>query len=315
MFYDTKDAIFPAKRSNKKLLAFEYGAKVNIDNAYLAFGGGAANAAVNLSHLGFRTAVFAALGDDDNGKAIAENLEERGVDTRFLRHYPDFNSSFSFIITAGREKEHVIFVHRGAGTELQITKGVWQKFRSRWIYLTAMSGEYWRDNLDLIFSHVRVGKKYNQVAWNPGGEQLQTGFKVLKKYLEKTKFLGLNQSEAASLVQSFQKKTTLAKLKDIKFLLKTIRSFGPEMVLITAGRGGAYVYDGKRVYFQKVLSDINKIKDTTGVGDCFNSTFIAAYELSRDIKKSLYAAGLNSASVTTEIGAQNILLGRDKLGL
>jgi len=54
----------------QKLLAFEYGAKIRIDEFINLFGGGASNAAVNLVGLGFKTAAIVEVGDDENGRAI-----------------------------------------------------------------------------------------------------------------------------------------------------------------------------------------------------------------------------------------------------
>ena len=49
--------------------------------------------------------------------------------------------------------------------------------------------------------------------------------------------------------------------------------------------------------------------DTTGLGDAFGSSLVAGLELyNHDIKKALYLATANAASVLSQQGAQNGLL-------
>jgi sugar/nucleoside kinase (ribokinase family) len=49
--------------------------------------------------------------------------------------------------------------------------------------------------------------------------------------------------------------------------------------------------------------------DTTGIGDSFNSSFLAGLEIYKgDIQKSLELGAKNSASVISQQGAQNGLL-------
>ena len=49
----------------QKMVAFEHGAKVPISEYNSYFGGGAANAAVSLARLGFKTSIMTKLGNDD----------------------------------------------------------------------------------------------------------------------------------------------------------------------------------------------------------------------------------------------------------
>lgn len=299
MFYDP-DAKFlftPENVARQKSLCFEYGSKINVDKTYFTFGGGAANSAVNLANLGFKTGIITSVGGDENGQAILNNFKKRGVDIRLAEVRPRQMTGFSFVLTAGKEKEHVIFLYRGANNQLQAPL---KRIKAKWFYIASLSGSNWRSILDRVFS-----QKKSLIAWNPGERQLSAGFKGLKDYLAKTEVLALNKDEAVHLVISIRKNQSDANLKNVRYLLKELKKAGPRLVLITSGKNGADVFDGQKYYHQPILKT-RKVLDTTGVGDCFDSTFVAGLEKYHgNIKKALTAGMKNTAGVVTEVGAQN----------
>ena len=97
---------------HQKLLAFEYGSKIRIDRFINLFGGGAANAAVNLAGLGFKTAAIMEVGDDENGRAMLKNIKDHKVVSSLINinNKADSGSSFILITDSG---ERVIFTTRG----------------------------------------------------------------------------------------------------------------------------------------------------------------------------------------------------------
>ncbi|MCK4554445.1 hypothetical protein KAU19_05830 [Candidatus Parcubacteria bacterium] len=295
---NTKDIL------KQKLLAFEYGAKIQIDKAYSTFGGGAANAAVCLSRLGLNVASLVAIGDDGRGELIERNLKKYGVDISLAQKVKGIESGFSFLLV-GQSNEHIVFSNRAANTKLQITEEDLENLKyANWIYITSLSGK-WRDVLRNIFLVQGI-----KIAWNPGHIQLHLGVRAISKYFEKTKVLIVNKDEATELVLSDEqyKNKNLKFLNNIKNLLTIIKGWGPEIVVITNGKYGADAYDGRKFYHQDILQE-KKREDTTGVGDAFGSTFIAGLELyNGNIKKAMQLSVKNTASVIGQQGAQNGLL-------
>ena len=295
-----------------KLLAFEYGAKIVINGAASTFGGGAANAAVNLAGLGFKTGIIADLGKDIRAEKIIANLKSRKVMIDLLEQDPKKETGFSFVIISG-PGDRVIFSDRGANVDLRIvTKELPTISQATWLYLTSLSGDYWSADLKKIFS-----LKGPRVIWNPGHEQLRAGLKVVGEFLKQTDILCLNKDEALELVLSSSprrgKATELEALNNTKKLLKIIKSFGPKIVLITKGKIGAEVYDGRKFYSQGIVKNKKRI-DTTGVGDCFNSTFLAGYlKYQGDIKKALALSMKAASKKISHVGAQNGLLTKKDL--
>jgi len=284
----------------QKLMAFEYGAKLKIDKSYSTFGGGASNAAVCLSKLGFNVSAMVAIGDDNRGQSICDNFKKNKVDISLLKKNKNMVTGFTFFIV-GNDKEHVGFSNRAANSKLSLSsKDVKEMDGAEWIYLTSLSGK-WREILKNVF------KTKAKIAWNPGHIQLHAGFKSIGKFLKKTEMLTVNKDEAIELVISNSK----FKDKDAKFLnsipnlLKIIYSYGPQIVVITNGKYGAYAYDGKKQYYQKTVKEKKRL-DTTGVGDAFGSTLVAGLNFfNGDIQKAMLLSAYNTAAVIGQQGAQN----------
>lgn len=310
-FYTQEGVLINNKKDilRQNLLAFEYGAKLQIDKAYSTFGGGASNAAVCLANLGLNAAAFVAVGDDMRSIKILNNFKEKRVNCSLIQKIKDENTGFSFFLV-GPQNEHVCFSYRAANDKLAITDLNLNKLKnSEWIYLTSLSGK-WQQDLNEIFSIAGV-----KIAWNPGHVQLHKGIKILGKFFRKTEVLIVNKDEALELAVSdrqYRDKNNKF-LNDTKNLLKLIKNWGPKIVIITSGKNGADAFDGVNFYHQEILKEKKRV-NTTGVGDAFGSTFSAGLKIFKgDIKKSMFMGACNTASVVGEYGAQNGLLTKDEM--
>jgi ribokinase len=315
-FY-TREGLLIANRKDilrQKLMAFEYGTKIKIDGSHSTFGGGAANVAVSLTKLGFKTASLIAVGRDIRGDEILQNLKDNGVDTKLAQKKKNIGSGFSFLLV-GNDNEHIVFSNRAANSELQITNYESRMLKkTKWIYVTSLSGE-WKKVLEKVFSAITPLAPLSngdipKIAWNPGHIQLDAGYNAVGEYLKKTEVLLVNKDEAIELVVSkkLYKKKPFDFLNNIENLIKIIYSWGPKIVVITNGKYGACGFDGKKLYKQPIFKERKRV-DTTGVGDAFGSAFVAGLKLyNGDIKKAMHLAARNSASVISKQGAQNGLL-------
>lgn len=286
-FYTKEGILIDNKQDilKQKLLAFEYGAKIKIDKTYSSCGGGAVNTSINFSRLGFKTAVLATIGNDSRGKKVIENLNKHKVNIKLLQTIKNKETGFSLILV-NRDNEHIAFLNRGANDQLTINNYELRILeKAKWIYLTSLSGK-WQDVLNKIFS-IKENKTL-RIAWNPGNIQFQAGSKVLKKYLEKTNVLILNKDEALELCAETEASVSVFSL------LKTLKELGPETIVITNGKNGAYAYDNKKYYFQKSVK-VKKQINTIGVGDVFGSSFVAGLELYNNIKKAMQLAVKNAS--------------------
>ncbi|MDX9893073.1 MAG: carbohydrate kinase family protein [Patescibacteria group bacterium] len=313
--YTSEGKIFntPQNLTAQKMLAFEYGAKINVQDAYSNLGGGAANAGVSFARLGLKTGIITRIGKDEIGEEVVVKFKTEGVNIDNIQIDQKRMTGFSVILaTAKKEKEHVIFTHRAADEYLLINQKELSKISAGWYYLTSLTGQKWLSNLKQIFQTAK--EKNVKISWNLGGVQLRAGRHTLAPFLMQTEVLILNKDEAIELVLSGVKlgRKNPNYLNRPIYLLNILSEWGPKIVIITEGKKDCWAYDGKRVYRQKPKAV--KPLDTTGVGDSFGSAFIAGlhYE-KKDIKKALRWGITNSSSVIKQIGAQNGLLTKSQM--
>jgi len=291
----------------KELLAFEYGAKIKINKFHYTFGGGAANTAVNFANFGFKTACLTMVGDDINGSLIIKNLKNKKVNTKLIKKNKEVDSGFSFILISS-SGERIIFTERGANNNFKLSERDLRNLRqTKNIYLVSLSGA-WEENLQKIFSVEKI--KGPKISWNPGEAQYAAGAKKIGQYLKKTYVFAVNKDEAIELAMGIKKYKSQNKsfFNNTKKLLTLIYELGPKIVVITDGKNGVDVYDGKAYYHKNIKTEKKKV-DTTGVGDIFNSSFVSGLELfAGDINKALELGLKNTASKIAHLGAQNGLI-------
>jgi sugar/nucleoside kinase (ribokinase family) len=286
----------------QKLLAFEYGAKIGVKNLERFPGGGANNAGVCLSRLGFKVGIITTIGDDEAGQRLIENFKKQKVDIRFVKKIKDEETGFSFVVK-GKNNEHVAFVYRGAAGDLALEGAeVKELEKAKWLYVSSLSGK-WENVLNKIFAGKNI-----KMAWNPGIVQLKAGASKLGKYLKKTEILFVNKDEAIELAVSDKKyKNKGAQfIKKDKELILALKSFGSKIVIMTDGINGANYFDGQTFYHEDSLRlPDSKIADTTGIGDTFCSTVLGGLEMYQgDFKKAMKLGMKNAAENLKKPGAQ-----------
>lgn len=289
----------------QELLGFEYGAKIKVDNFIHSYGGGAANSAVCLANFNFQVACLASVADDEGGRLIKNNLKSRKVETKLLKIKKGESSGTSFILIAPGG-ERIIFAQRGTNATLKLGAGDLKKIsKVKNIYIASLAGA-WQENLVSIFSSIKAEQN---VFWNPGMSQLLGGAQKLSPFIKKTTVLALNKDEALQLLFSSKKiKADYDHFDNEVDIVKAIYLLGAKIAVVTLGDQGVIVYDGQKIYRRPIIKGTKK-KDTTGVGDIFNSSFAAGYvKFQGNIEKALDLALRNAAAKISHLGAQNGLL-------
>lgn len=177
----------------EKLICFDYGSKIEIDNLTFDIGGGAINTSVNLANLGFNTGTIVKLGNDLNAKAILNRLDEKKVNKNNIIQCKNLKTGFSIILTSF-EGERTVLTHRGANSSIKIDEINFDEIKkSKWVYVASLSGDS-----NLVLDSVAEFAKNNNIklCFNPGTRQLKRGLDDLKKILETVCILVLNKSEA-----------------------------------------------------------------------------------------------------------------------
>ncbi|MFW6014107.1 MAG: carbohydrate kinase family protein [Candidatus Nanoarchaeia archaeon] len=273
----------------EEFVAYESGSKILIKDLDFMLGGGGTNTAVSFSRLGLKTAFCGCLGLDENAEHIIYSLKKEKVD--FVGTKKEGKSGYSVILDS-LEDDRTILAFKGVNDKLQYKEIEKKILDCRWFYFSSLMGESYKTFVKLTDYAKKKGIK---VAFNPSSYLAKKGCEYLKKPLKNTYFLILNLEEAQLLVGKF----------NVKDLLKKISELGPKIVVITNGKEGAYAYDGS-YYF---ISGGNvKVKETTGAGDAFASSFLAGIMLKNETGYALRLASANASSVIGELGAKNNLL-------
>ncbi len=307
----TRDIIFKTddfciELENKKqcYMCFEYGRKIIPSETHFTFGGGALNSAVSMSRFGLKVSTIINIGAHESSYSLWNHLKKEKIDTHLViksNKKNDYRGISVILIDKG--KDHAAILNRGANDRLEIKNWSFLK-KTNWIYVTSLTGKSDKLLKDLL---PRIKKNKVNLAWNPGSVQLKRGYRGLRELFKVTKILILNEHEARDLVCSKEDKIQC----QIGPIIEEIKSWGPEVVVITEGPKGAQVaFDGEVI---KVGATEARVVDTTGAGDSFGSTFVASLIKGYDPEKALKLASINSASVVSCYGAQEGLLSRSAL--
>jgi len=268
--------------------------KIPIEELHFTLGGNGCNVAVGSSRLGLRSAFYTIVGADDTGKKILHTLEHEGVSLNYITTKKHSRSNYAVALLYKSERT-ILSYHVPRVYNLP-------KFLpTQWIYLTSL-GEGFEKIYTQLLSQLKQNK--TNVAFNPGTRQLRMGRKVLDSVFKKTAVLFLNKEEGCMVLG----KETGCPAEQIA---RELHALGPERVIVTDSTRGAYGFDGKKIYVQKVLPA--KVKEKTGAGDSFATGVVAALFYGKGLKEALLWGSANSASVIEHIGPQAGLLTKQKL--
>ena len=281
--------------THEKLIAFPLGSKILIRELDLSTGGGGTNSAVALARLGLHTACLGKIGTDGNGDFVIQKLKEENIDFIGPRQG---NTGLSVILNSFAH-DRTILAYKGANNELLLNEI--KPFETRWVYLSSMLGTSFETVTDLICRHEF------RVAFNPSNYQAEMGYQKLSRLIDRVEILVMNREEACKFLgRSFRESP------EPQELLMAMAELPPRIFVITDGGNGVYVYDRERFYIGHPTPDL-EVRETTGAGDAFASTFTAACVLGETVERAIHLAMTNAESVLKFRGAKERLLTRDAL--
>lgn len=264
--------------------------------------GNAANAAVAASRLGLCASLITDIGDDQNGKDCLKNLRDNAVSTKLVSEHFGKVSNYHYVLWY--EAERTILVNH-VDYDYSLSK---KALRSKptWIYLTSLGGGTEKYH-EQIATWIEQNPNF-KLAFQPGTFQMKLGTEKLKKIYARSNVFICNKEEAQRILGNNS--------SDIKVLLSGIKNLGPEIVLISDGPKGAYMFDstsGNDMYFMPIYPDPKPPYERTGCGDAFAATFVTALALGKTSLEALTWGPVNSMSVVQYVGAQKGLLNQELL--
>ena len=313
----SKDNIIEIRNleEKKEFLCFGYGDKIEIEKSSFDIGGGAVNTSASFVKLGLSTALLARMGAGHISEYLLSKVCLRNVDTSFVIRAPKERTGFSIILTSF-EGDRTVLTQRGANSNLSKNEIDWEALKNtKYIYCSSLSNASEEVLADIANFCVRNDIKF---ACNPGGTTLKKGLEGQENIFSGMNILILNKSEASKLTGINEKSKSKYDEKQVEEInpaveqmLKKLKTYVKDIVVITDGKRGVAVYDGQKIYFAKPYPA--KVLSTLGAGDAFASTFVGVLSKTQDIKKAISFALINSASVVSEYGAQAGLKTYDEL--
>ncbi len=270
------------------LLCFNYADKIPIVRLDQKVAGNAANVAIGGARLEMRAGLYSIVGDDDTGKKITRALKREHVSLKYLQVSKGHPSNYSVVLNFKGERTILVYHHPRHYVLPALEP-------TRWIYYTSVAPGF--ESLERhLLAHIRNTPATIKLGYNPGTHQLRKGLAKMKKVLRLTSVLYLNKEEAQGLVGNHE----------IPELMDILKSYGPEVVVITDGGKGSYAHNGKHSWYMPVFPAT--VVEKTGAGDSFAIAFIAALAHGEPVEVALCWGAANSASVIGKIGPQTGLL-------
>ncbi len=282
------------------LSSIKLGDKVLVKSTEKHSGGGATNSAVALVKMGVNTKILTKLGNDSDAKLILQELKDYKIKNICQKKSKNRTDSAT-IISSIKEKDRIIYVHKGASRELARTDFKNPHLKVRWIYLASPMGKTLQTTKGIIQEIERKNKKTirkTKILFNPSLYLAKRGKKHLQQILNVTNILVLNKEEAQAL---YGKKT-----KSFKELLTGLCEWGPETVIITNGDKQMTAYHQDSFY--TLTPPKVKVVHTAGAGDSFTAGLLAGLIKGHSFETALKIGQANSSSVIQHLGTKNKLL-------
>jgi len=266
------------------------GGKIEVEERFLASGGGGSNTAAGFSRLGLKTSCIARFGDDLFGDFVKKDLEKETFDKRYLVQKKGDVTDYSTILV-NPSGSRVILVSRGK-TKIDHSIFPWEALdQTGWLYLASLEG-----NVLLLEEVVnKAFKKGIMIVLNPGSRELSQKEKLISLF-PKVKALVLNKEEAEMFTQE----------KEDDKVFAQIAQMGAEIIVITQGRVGAHLLcRGKHIFSEAFRG--GEI-DETGAGDAFSAGFVSGLVKDFSLEDALKLGMANGYNVVTKMGCKAGLL-------
>jgi ribokinase len=244
------------------------------------FGGKGANQAVCAAKLGTEVVMVGCVGNDDNGKAVLENLKKHGVNTDHIS-VVDQPTGVALITVA--ENDNQIIVIKGANAcvnESVVEKAMTEIDQADLVMLQL---EIPLTTVQMVIDHC-YDKKI-PVILNPAPYQ-----DIPVSMIDKATYITPNQGELANMFKGDQA-ANLAKY--------------PNKLIMTAGKDGVYFHDGEEVIH--LSSNKVNVVDTTGAGDTFNGALAVGIANQLSLKEAIIFAQKAASIAIGKMGAQTAM--------
>ena len=258
--------------------------KLRADAVVQSGGGPCATGIVAASKLGEKCAYIGTLTDDSAGKFLMADLEKYGVSTEFVTINPGFTSFSSFIWLSKESTSRTCVFHKGDIPEWRLNEEQEKAVINAKILM--IDG----NEMNAALQGVKLAKKNKtKVLYDAGG--LYAGVENLLPYSD-------------ILIPSEEFALGHTKAENAKDAAKNLfDKYTPEIVVITQGKKGGIIYDGKEI--KEYPAFLVDAVDSNGSGDVFHGAFAFCVASGYNYYDACVFSSAVSALKCTKIGARN----------
>jgi len=252
-----------------------------VDDATLTVGSSSAIFACGAARLGLRVAFIGKAGDDEFGRFLLRELQQRGVDTRGVVIDPHLLTGLSVILS--RPFDRAILTHLGSIAALRFDE-IDSSLLSRARHLHL--GSYYlldalRPDVPRLFDEAKARGLTISIDTNYDPTEQWAG--GLREALQRVDVFLPNETELLAITHEDSIEAGLDRLAEIP------------TVAVKLGARGAAARRGLQIVYADSIPV--KVVDTTGAGDSFDAGFIYAYLAGQDLAQALrFACACGSLS-------------------
>jgi sugar/nucleoside kinase (ribokinase family) len=252
-------------------------------------GGPIATAMVTLARLGSRTAMLDKIGDDWRGRLILNEFRKENVSTDWMCIASGCRSSIASILVRKRDGARTIIFSPGETGELhpdEVPEDVIKE--AKFLHL---NGRHWNASLKAAQLARAHGVK---VSFDGGADRYREGIPEL---IALTDICIVARQFAHAFSGAFDLGTAARRLLDA----------GPEIVVVTAGVDGSWLFSHNTKAFHQPAVKIGLPVDTTGAGDAYHGAFLHGIVSGLDLKECAALASAVAALNTRKLGGRSAL--------
>ncbi len=230
---------------------------INYIDGVIMPGGNCLNAAVYCSQLGHEAAYVGTVADDRYGNLIISSLDHFQVDHSMVKIVHGETGRSACRLVNG---DRTLTMENGGGVIYTDPIVVDESYLAYFKTFDLIHANYWAyldSELEKIKANTGIPICYDfSQAWD---EQKIASASRFADYM------------------LFSERKDLDQDANLMMMKKSVDQFGIKMGIVTFGTEGAYVYNGKELFFKEPYNVAGGAIDTTGCGDSWISGFITTY--------------------------------------
>jgi ribokinase len=266
-------------------------------------GGSASNTIIGLSRLGVSVSYIGKIANDNEGDFLKRNLISEGV---FLNNLiiSDEGCTGKVLGFVNEHGERALYVDSGVNDEISIDEiNIDQIKTYKIIHYSSFVGnsfETQKKLLDLLPESILL-------SFDPGHIYAKKKISSLKKILDRTNILLINEKELKLLFEDYYLRKNQSKNNSLSFrdIAINLLNDGIENIVVKRGEKGVYGINNRDEEV-KIPAYNSKVIDTTAAGDSFNAGFLFAYLNDYSLEKSCMIGNWIASKCIEDIGIRGL---------